>query len=185
MDLAPDEIIVSISLPRGRVGVEQVYRKVGTRNAQAISKVCFAAAADIEDGVVRDVRIALGSVAPTVVRAAAPKRPCAAGLSSRHDPRRARGARPRHRADRRHALDGAVPATRGRQSARGIPFMKRFLAVVIEPVLCLLDRRQPALCLLDRRPRKPPRVPAADQSAAVEAALAKVSPSLVRIHVVS
>lgn len=70
MDLAPDELIVGISLPRGRSEWKQTYRKVGTRRAQAISKICFAAAADIRDGIVRDVRIALGSVAPTVVRAA-------------------------------------------------------------------------------------------------------------------
>lgn len=68
MDLAPDEIIGSIRLPRGRSGWAERFRKVGTRRAQAISKVCFAAAADITDGSVRDIRIALGSVAPTVVR---------------------------------------------------------------------------------------------------------------------
>lgn len=71
MDLARDELIVSISLPRGRSGWKQTYRKVGTRRAQAISKICFAAAADIQNGAVGDVRIALGSVAPTVVRATA------------------------------------------------------------------------------------------------------------------
>lgn len=69
MDLAPDELILSVNLPRGRGGWTQSYRKVGTRRAQAISKICFAAAAEIEDGTARDVRIALGSVAPTVVRA--------------------------------------------------------------------------------------------------------------------
>lgn len=69
MDLAPDEIIGSIRLRRGRSGWRERFRKVGTRRAQAISKVCFAAAADIHGGVVRDIRIALGSVAPTVVRA--------------------------------------------------------------------------------------------------------------------
>lgn len=69
MDLAQDELIVSISVPRGRSGWLQTYRKVGTRRAQAISKICFAAAARIENGVVDDVRIALGSVAPTVIRA--------------------------------------------------------------------------------------------------------------------
>jgi carbon-monoxide dehydrogenase medium subunit len=42
---------------------------VGTRRAQAISKVCFAGAALVEKGTIRDVRIALGSVAPTVLRA--------------------------------------------------------------------------------------------------------------------
>jgi CO/xanthine dehydrogenase FAD-binding subunit len=69
MDLAPDELIRAIRLPRGRSTWVQRYRKVGTRGAQAISKICFAAAVDVQDGLVRDVRIALGSVAPTVVRA--------------------------------------------------------------------------------------------------------------------
>ena len=74
MDLAADELIVSVSLPRGRSNWKQVYRKVGTRRAQAISKICFAAAAHVEEGVVREVRIAFGSVAPTVIRAAAAER---------------------------------------------------------------------------------------------------------------
>ena len=68
MDLAPDEIVKAITLPRGRSAWQQSFRKVGTRRAQAISKVVFAAAADVEGGIIRDVRIALGSVAPTVVR---------------------------------------------------------------------------------------------------------------------
>ena len=46
------------------------WRKVGTRRAQAISKLCFASAIDLTGTAVRDIRIALGSVAPTVVRAA-------------------------------------------------------------------------------------------------------------------
>jgi len=69
MDLAPDELIVAVRLPRGRSNWRQVYRKVGTRRAQAISKICFAAAAEVEQGIIREIRIALGSVAPTVVRA--------------------------------------------------------------------------------------------------------------------
>lgn len=68
MDLAADELITAVTLPRGRSGWAQTYRKVGTRRAQAISKVCFAAAADVTAGQVKDVRIALGSVAPTVIR---------------------------------------------------------------------------------------------------------------------
>jgi len=68
MDLAPDELITAITVPRGRGGWIQSYRKVGARRAQAISKVCFAAAADVVAGQVRDIRIAFGSVAPTVVR---------------------------------------------------------------------------------------------------------------------
>jgi len=68
MDLRPDEIIRSLTLPRGRGPWRQTYRKVGTRRAQAISKVCFAAAADMDGAIVRDIRIALGSVAPVVTR---------------------------------------------------------------------------------------------------------------------
>jgi CO/xanthine dehydrogenase FAD-binding subunit len=71
MALAPDEIITKISLPRGRRGWHEVFRKVGTRRAQAISKVCFAAAVTVENGTVRDVRIAYGSVAPTPLRCGA------------------------------------------------------------------------------------------------------------------
>ena len=49
MDLAPDELIVAIRLPR-TAGWIQHYRKVGARRAQAISKVCFAAAARLGTG---------------------------------------------------------------------------------------------------------------------------------------
>ncbi|MFZ0787395.1 MAG: xanthine dehydrogenase family protein subunit M [Candidatus Acidiferrales bacterium] len=69
MDLHDDELIRRIRLPRARQGWKQYYRKVGTRRAQAISKVCFAGAALVDAGRVTDVRIALGSVAPAVVRA--------------------------------------------------------------------------------------------------------------------
>lgn len=69
MDLRPDELIRSVRLPRTWAGWKHYYRKVGTRRAQAISKVCFAGAAKMEGGRIHDVRIALGSVAPTVVRA--------------------------------------------------------------------------------------------------------------------
>jgi CO/xanthine dehydrogenase FAD-binding subunit len=68
MDLAPDELIVAVRLPRTG-GWVQHYRKVGARRAQAISKVCFAARGRLDDGRLSDVRLAFGSVAPTVVRA--------------------------------------------------------------------------------------------------------------------
>jgi CO/xanthine dehydrogenase FAD-binding subunit len=68
MDLRDDEIIGSITLPRRQGSWIEMYRKVGTRKAQAISKVCVAAAAALENGRVRDVRIACGSVAPVVIR---------------------------------------------------------------------------------------------------------------------
>jgi CO/xanthine dehydrogenase FAD-binding subunit len=67
----PGEIIASIVVPRAHAGDRRVhfYRKVGPRRAQAISKVCFAACADVRGGRVHEVRIALGGVAPIVVRA--------------------------------------------------------------------------------------------------------------------
>ncbi|MBA3887696.1 MAG: xanthine dehydrogenase family protein subunit M [Acidobacteria bacterium] len=68
MDLRPGELIQRVRLPRGRAGWRQQYRKVGTRKAQAISKVCFAAAARIDGARVTDIRVAFGSVAPFVVR---------------------------------------------------------------------------------------------------------------------
>jgi len=64
-----DELIRAIRVPRNHNLSRQFYRKVGTRRAQAISKVCFAGAAQLDTGRIVDVRIALGSVAPTVLRA--------------------------------------------------------------------------------------------------------------------
>jgi CO/xanthine dehydrogenase FAD-binding subunit len=69
MQIAPDELLRSVRLPRRATPWKQYYRKVGTRKAQAISKVCFAGAARMEGGTVREIRIALGSVAPIVLRA--------------------------------------------------------------------------------------------------------------------
>jgi OHCU decarboxylase len=66
--LAPDELIQTICLPRRFSGYFSHARKVGARNAQAISKVCIAAAGRIRGGIVEDARIALGSVAPIPLR---------------------------------------------------------------------------------------------------------------------
>jgi CO/xanthine dehydrogenase FAD-binding subunit len=67
--LREDELICSIRLPRTTDGWSHLYRKVGTRSAQAISKVCFAGAARTDATRILDVRVALGSVAPMVLRA--------------------------------------------------------------------------------------------------------------------
>ena len=69
--LAADELILRIRFPL-RTGREMRFRKVGTRRAQSISKVVLAAAwREREPGRWRDVRIALGSVAATPIRATA------------------------------------------------------------------------------------------------------------------
>jgi CO/xanthine dehydrogenase FAD-binding subunit len=67
--LQPQELIRRIRLPRRTDGCKHYYRKVGTRRAQAISKVCMAATARLDGDRIVDVRIALGSVVPTVFRA--------------------------------------------------------------------------------------------------------------------
>lgn len=69
MDLRGDELVRRIRLPRGRKSWSDRYRKVGTRRAQAISKVCFAGSARVELGRIADIRLAFGSVAPVVLRA--------------------------------------------------------------------------------------------------------------------
>jgi CO/xanthine dehydrogenase FAD-binding subunit len=69
MNLQAGELIRSIRVARSGAAWKQYFRKVGTRRAQAISKICFAAAGRVEAGRIADVRIALGSVAPTVLRA--------------------------------------------------------------------------------------------------------------------
>jgi len=66
--MEPDEIISHISLPRTTAGCVHYLRKVGTRKAQAISKVALAGLAKVNDGLMEHIRIALGSVAPMPMR---------------------------------------------------------------------------------------------------------------------
>jgi len=64
---AADELLLRIRLPLPS-GRNLRFRKVGTRRAQAISKVVMALAWREDGGVWRDVRLALGSVAERPVR---------------------------------------------------------------------------------------------------------------------
>ena len=68
-----DELIVAVEIPP--VNGRQWFRKVGTRAAQAISKIVVAGVRGPEP------RFALGSVAPTVVRAHATERALVSGAS--------------------------------------------------------------------------------------------------------
>ncbi len=67
--LASDELITRIRLSRLRAGGFHYFRKVGTRQAQAIAKVSLAAWARTEGGRIQELRLALGSVAPMPTRA--------------------------------------------------------------------------------------------------------------------
>jgi OHCU decarboxylase len=66
--LANDELVQAVCLPRRFSKYFSHARKVGARNAQAISKVCIAGLGRLADGVIADVRIAMGSVAPVPLR---------------------------------------------------------------------------------------------------------------------
>lgn len=66
--LAADELIRAVVLPRQFAAYIAYSRKVGARNAQAISKVCIAALGRMTGGIAEDVRIAVGSVAPFPLR---------------------------------------------------------------------------------------------------------------------
>jgi CO/xanthine dehydrogenase FAD-binding subunit len=69
----PDELIVALEIPH--VAGRQWFRKVGTRAAQAISKVVMAAVRGPAP------RVAFGSVAPTVLRAPRTEALLSAGAS--------------------------------------------------------------------------------------------------------
>jgi CO/xanthine dehydrogenase FAD-binding subunit len=70
LDASPDELIVDVILMYPPRHTFSMFRKVGTRRAQSISKVVFAGAVHLDaDGAADHVRLALGSVAPTPVRA--------------------------------------------------------------------------------------------------------------------
>ncbi len=66
--LRPGEIVAWVRLPYLPQGSVQAFRKVGTREAQAISKVVVAMTGRIEDGRIADLRLAAGSVAAVPVR---------------------------------------------------------------------------------------------------------------------
>lgn len=68
MHIGPDELLARIRLPRNTTDATHYYRKVGTRRAQAISKVCFAAVGRTDRERIKDTRIVVGSVAPIVMR---------------------------------------------------------------------------------------------------------------------
>ena len=67
--LRPDELIEGVSIPIPSRPRRQLFRKVGTRAAQAISKTVVAGLLWLRrDGRVRELRFALGSMAPTTRR---------------------------------------------------------------------------------------------------------------------
>jgi xanthine dehydrogenase YagS FAD-binding subunit len=68
-ELKPHELITAIELPPLQFAARSTYRKVRDRASYAFALVSVAAALDVAGGKVRDVRLALGGVAPKPWRA--------------------------------------------------------------------------------------------------------------------
>jgi CO/xanthine dehydrogenase FAD-binding subunit len=66
--LAADEILYSIGVPRAYEGWRQYIRKVGTRNAQAISKIALAGVALVRKSEIEEIRIGAASLADRPLR---------------------------------------------------------------------------------------------------------------------
>jgi CO/xanthine dehydrogenase FAD-binding subunit len=67
--MEPDEILLAVRLRKLKPNERSFFFKVGTRRAQAISKIVMAVKAGTAGAEINSISIALGSVAPTVVRA--------------------------------------------------------------------------------------------------------------------
>jgi CO/xanthine dehydrogenase FAD-binding subunit len=66
--LLPGELLYSVTLPRRFSAYRSYARKVGTRNAQAISKVALACLALVEDDTLADIRIGAASLREIPIR---------------------------------------------------------------------------------------------------------------------
>ncbi len=67
--LQPDELIREIRIPAMQSNQRGLFLRLGLRRAQAISVLDFAIVLTFDGEVVSDARVALGSLAPTIVRA--------------------------------------------------------------------------------------------------------------------
>jgi xanthine dehydrogenase YagS FAD-binding subunit len=67
--LAPGALITGVELPPLGFSRQSAYRKVRDRASYAFAVASVAAAIDVEGGIVRDIRLALGAVAPMPWRA--------------------------------------------------------------------------------------------------------------------
>ncbi|MCK4329190.1 FAD binding domain-containing protein [candidate division WOR-3 bacterium] len=64
--LQDDELLKEIIIPIKSFDIIY-YRKIGTRKANALSKISFLGLAKMKNGLIEDIRISFGAVAPTVV----------------------------------------------------------------------------------------------------------------------
>lgn len=67
--LEPDELLTEVLIPRPMLGRPAAFVKFGLRKGQALALVNAAASVAVDGGAITEARIALGAVAPTVIRA--------------------------------------------------------------------------------------------------------------------
>jgi carbon-monoxide dehydrogenase medium subunit len=68
-DLKPDELVTAIQLPAPAPGTRSFYYKLAVRKAMDLAMVGIAVSLARQNGSAKNVRIALGAVAPVVLRA--------------------------------------------------------------------------------------------------------------------
>jgi xanthine dehydrogenase FAD-binding subunit len=104
------ELVTGVRIPvPGADHVSRFY-KHGTRPALDISTISIGIAGKLHDGVLSNVRVAFGAVAPTPVRATPDREGSRRAASRRRHHRGRRQRRPRRgHADRRRARHGLVP----------------------------------------------------------------------------
>jgi carbon-monoxide dehydrogenase medium subunit len=69
--LEPGELLTELVVPQSPKGAKTVYLKFLPRTEDDYATVSVAALATVENGVCKDIRVALGAVAPTPIRATA------------------------------------------------------------------------------------------------------------------
>lgn len=118
-NLEPGALITAIEIPGVSWATRSHYRKVRDRASYAFALVSVAAAVDLDDGHVRDVRIALGGVSHK------PHRAAAAEAALRGQPATADAFRVAADAE----LEAAQP---GPQNAFKVPLIRNTLVAVLE-----------------------------------------------------
>ena len=69
--LRPDELVHSVTIPTGFADYRQYIRKVGTRNALAISKIALAGLARVENETLTEIRLGAASLTDRPIRCVA------------------------------------------------------------------------------------------------------------------
>ena len=126
--LRPGELLQSIHLQRRFAGYISYTRKVGTRNAQAISKIAIAAIARLENKIITDIRIGAASLCETPTRCLAAE---AALLNRPITPATIAAARAALATEARPIDD--IRSTAKYRAAVAVNLLEEFLQTLLEP----------------------------------------------------